>query len=66
MKFASCLWKSLRVNTVEGAILFIYAPCCSKVREEFRMGMGLESLLYCYSVHTESSAELILMMTFKE
>ena len=66
IKFASRLWKSLRVNTVEGAILFIYVPCCSKVHEEFGMGMGLESLLYCYSVHTESSAKLILMMTFKE
>ena len=32
------------MNTVEGAILFIYAPCCSKVREEFGMGIGLESL----------------------
>ena len=66
MKFASRLWKSLCVNTVEGAISFIYAPCCSKVREEFGMRMGLESLLNCYSVHTESSAKLILMMTFEE
>ena len=41
---ASRLWKSLRVNTVGGAILCIYEPCFSKVREEFGMGMGLESL----------------------
>ena len=46
-KIASCLWKSLRVNTIEGAILFIYAPCCSKVHEKFGMGIGLESLLCC-------------------
>ena len=44
MKIASRLWKSFRVNTVEGAILFIYAPCCSKVREEFGMEIGLESI----------------------
>ena len=43
-KIASRLWKLLCVNTVEGAILFIYAPCCSKVREEFGVGIGLESL----------------------
>ena len=43
-KIASRLWKSLRVNKVEGAILFIYAPYCSKVRGEFGMGIGLESL----------------------
>ena len=34
------------MNTEEGAILFVYAPCCSKVREEFGMGIGLDRKAY--------------------